>query len=64
MLGFNYFLAKKNLQNNWESRLATVNRWEKGVCEPNYEGQKRFMNFAKKMIFEFRMDNSSEYFAE
>ena len=28
--------------------FATVNRWEKGVCEPNYEGQKAFHDFCKK----------------
>lgn len=49
------FLSQEKFAKQLGVSFATVNRWEKGVCEPNYEGQKAFHDFAKKMIFIYNM---------
>ena len=33
--------------------FATINRWERGLCEPNYEGQKAFHDFCEKNHIKF-----------
>ena len=48
-------LSQEDLAKQVGVSFATVNRWEKGVCEPNYEGQKAFHDFCKKMIFIYNM---------
>ncbi len=42
------FLSQEKFAKQLGVSFATVNRWEKGVCEPNYEGQKAFHEFCKK----------------
>ena len=48
------FLSQEKFAKQLGVSFATVNRWEKGVCEPNYEGQKAFHEFCKKIIFRFK----------
>ena len=41
-------LSQQMLAKELGIAFSTVNRWEKGVCEPNYEGQKAFHDFCEK----------------
>ena len=43
-----FYLSQEMMAKELGVAFATVNRWEKGVCEPNYEGQKAFHDFCKK----------------
>ncbi len=42
------FLSQAKFAKELGVSFATVNRWEKGVCEPSYEAQKAFANFCEK----------------
>ncbi|MFI3166280.1 MAG: helix-turn-helix transcriptional regulator [Bacillota bacterium] len=42
------FLSQEKFAKELGVSFATVNRWERGLCEPNYDGQKAFHEFCKK----------------
>ncbi len=42
------FLSQAKFAKELGVSFATVNRWERGICEPNYEAQKAFAEFCKK----------------
>ncbi len=42
------FLSQEKLAKELGVSFATINRWERGLCEPNYDGQKAFHDFCKK----------------
>ncbi len=42
------FLSQEKFAKELGVSFATVNRWEKGVCEPNYDAQKAFAEFCQK----------------
>lgn len=44
------FLSQEKLAKELGVSFATINRWERGLCEPNYDGQKPFTIFAKKIM--------------
>ena len=39
------FLSQEKLAKELGVSFATINRWERGLCEPNYDGQKAFYDF-------------------
>lgn len=49
------FLSQEKLAKQLGVSFATVNRWEKGACEPNYEGQKAFHDFCEKIMLRFNL---------
>lgn len=42
------FLSQEKLAKELGVSFATINRWERGLCEPNYDGQKAFHDFCEK----------------
>ena len=42
------FLSQEALAKELGVSFATVNRWEKGKCEPNYKAQKAFNDLCIK----------------
>lgn len=42
------FLSQEKLAKELGVSFATINRWERGICEPNYGGQKAFHDFCVK----------------
>ncbi|NCA92962.1 XRE family transcriptional regulator [bacterium] len=47
------FLSQAEFAKEIGVAYATVNRWESGICMPNYSGQKAFHNFCVKNNIEF-----------
>ena len=47
------FLSQEKFAKELNVSFATINRWERGLCEPNYEGQKAFHDFCKKNHVKF-----------
>ncbi len=48
------FLSQEAIAKELGVSFATVNRWEKGKCEPGYKAQKAFNDFceANNIVFE------------
>lgn len=44
------FLSQEKLAKELGVSFATINRWERGLCESNYDGQKAFRDFCKKIM--------------
>ena len=42
------FLSQEKLAKELGVSFATINRWERGLCEPNYDGKKAFHDFCEK----------------
>ena len=42
------FLSQEAIAKELGVSFATVNRWEKGKCEPGYKAQKAFNDFCEK----------------
>lgn len=42
------FLSQEAIAKELGVSFATVNRWEKGKCEPSYKAQKAFNNLCEK----------------
>lgn len=42
------FLSQEKFAKELGVSFATVNRWEKGQCEPHYDGQKAFHEYCQK----------------
>lgn len=47
------FLSQEKFAQELGVSFATVNRWERGLCEPHYDGQKAFFEFCKKNNINF-----------
>ena len=47
------FLSQEKFAKELNVSFATINRWERDLCEPNYEGQKAFHDFCKKNHIKF-----------
>lgn len=47
------FMSQEKFAKELGVSFATINRWERGLCEPSYEGQKAFHDYceANKIIF-------------
>ncbi len=43
------FLSQEKFAKELNVSFATINRWERGLCEP-MKGRRHFMIFAKKII--------------
>ena len=41
-------LSQEAMAKELDVSFATVNRWEKGKCEPNYKAQKSFNELCEK----------------
>jgi len=39
------FMSQEKLAKELGVSFATVNRWERGLCEPHYDAQKAFHDF-------------------
>ena len=48
------FMSQAKFAKELGFSFATINRWERGLCEPNYDGQKAFHDFCinNKIRFE------------
>lgn len=42
------FLSQEKFAKELGVSFATINRWERGLCEPSYDGQKAFHDFCLK----------------
>lgn len=42
------YLSQEAMAKELGVSFATVNRWEKGRCEPGYKAQKAFYDFCEK----------------
>ncbi len=42
------FLSQEKFAKELGVSFATINRWERGQCEPNYDGQKAFHDFCAR----------------
>ena len=42
------FLSQEKIAKELGVSFATINRWERGLCEPNYVWQKAFHDFCEK----------------
>ena len=42
------FLSQEKLAKELGVSFATINRSERGICEPNYDGQKALHDFCEK----------------
>lgn len=42
------FLSQEKFAKELGVSFATINRWERGLCEPSYDGQKAFHEFCLK----------------
>ena len=51
------FLSQEAMAKELGVSFATVNRWEKGKCEPGYKAQKAFYDFCKKNDVNFECLN-------
>ena len=47
------FMSQEKLAKELGVSFATVNRWERGMCEPHYDAQKAFHDFCKKYKIKF-----------
>ena len=47
------FLSQESLAKERGVSFATVNRWERGLCEPHYGAQKAFHDFCVKNDIKF-----------
>lgn len=48
------FLSQEKFAKELGVSFATINRWERGLCEPNYEGQRAFRVFCEKNHVNFK----------
>lgn len=47
------FLSQQAFAKELGVAFATVNRWEKGICLPNYKAKKAFHEFCQKKGIKF-----------
>jgi len=47
------FMSQEKLAKELGVSFATVNRWERGMCEPHYDAQKAFHDFCIKYKIKF-----------
>lgn len=47
------FLSQEKFAKELGVSFATINRWERGRCEPNYDGQKAFHEFCENNHVDF-----------
>lgn len=47
------FMSQEKLAKELGVSFATVNRWERGMCEPHYDAQKAFHEFCVRNKIKF-----------
>ena len=47
------FMSQAKFAKELGVSFATISRWERGLCEPSYEGQKAFHDFCKNNDINF-----------